>query len=113
MADGTWIPNTMSSAAAHFAAGYYENEYRQFRSSAGTVYIGIMGNTGTAYWTMIDNFRLYYYGPMKLTDWATGLEEVQISSEASTDTYYDLMGRQVTQPAKGIFIRNGKKVILR
>ncbi len=109
--DGSYVPNTMAGAAAYFAAGLYENEYRQYRSSAGTVRIGIMGSKGTTYWTIVDNFRLYYYGPMTLQDWETGLTEVQTEKPAS-EACFDLTGRRISQPGKGLFIKNGKKIII-
>ena len=34
------------------------------------------------------------------------------TENAQNDVYFDLMGRRVTTPNKGIYIRNGKKVIL-
>lgn len=113
MADGTFIPNTMASAAAHFEAGYYENEYRKYNTSAGSFYIGLQGSTNTSYWTIFDNFRLYYYGPVQLSDWVSGLEEVKLPETPAAQTYFDLLGRPVSQPSQGIFIKNGKKIILR
>jgi hypothetical protein len=46
--------------------------------------------------------------------------EVKVTAGTSVDTileetvtpYYDLMGRKVTKPVRGIYIKNGKKVIL-
>ena len=42
----------------------------------------------------------------------TGIVEVNRESAAS-DTWYDLQGRPVTQPGKGVYIRNGKKIIVK
>lgn len=30
---------------------------------------------------------------------------------AKDNSYYDLMGRRVASPQKGVYIRNGKKII--
>ena len=41
---------------------------------------------------------------------ATGISNVR--SNAESGAYYSLNGQRVENPSKGIFIRNGKKVIL-
>jgi hypothetical protein len=44
----------------------------------------------------------------------TGIGIVDNSREAITnDCYYDLQGRRVQQPANGLYIRNGKKILVR
>ena len=40
----------------------------------------------------------------------TGINSVR--SDAESGVYYSLNGQQVEKPTKGIYIRNGKKVIL-
>ncbi len=43
----------------------------------------------------------------------TGIDEVSIpSSQGSEDTFFDLSGRVVYRPHAGMYIRNGKKVVL-
>lgn len=42
----------------------------------------------------------------------TAIEEVE-SCETSSQSYYDLSGRLVQHPSKGIYIKNGKKVLLK
>ncbi len=50
---------------------------------------------------------------------STGIENIEISSDdamqpaAGDDAYYTLTGVRVTQPGKGIYIRNGKKYVFR
>ena len=41
---------------------------------------------------------------------ATGVSEVQ-SSEFKIQSYYDLSGRRIAEPTKGVYIQNGKKVV--
>jgi hypothetical protein len=36
-----------------------------------------------------------------------------VRKEQVLDTWYDLQGRQVSQPGKGIYIKNGKKVVIK
>ena len=42
----------------------------------------------------------------------TAIAEVE-SNEPSSQSYYDLSGRQVQRPGKGIYIRNGKKMLVK
>ncbi len=43
---------------------------------------------------------------------ATGIEKVQ-SSKSKVQGYYDLQGRKVAQPTKGLYIVNGKKIVIK
>lgn len=45
-------------------------------------------------------------------DETTGISEVE-SSKMTVDSYYDLSGRKVAQPTKGLYIVNGKKVVIK
>ena len=42
----------------------------------------------------------------------TGIEKVE-SSKSKVQSYYDLQGRQVTKPTKGLYIVNGRKVVIK
>jgi len=46
-------------------------------------------------------------------DDATGIDEVGSKREEVRSDYYDLQGRRVAQPTKGLYIVNGKKVIIK
>lgn len=47
-----------------------------------------------------------------VNDDVTGIDNVKV--ETSKDNIvYDLQGRRVSQPAKGIYIVNGKKVLVK
>ncbi len=46
-------------------------------------------------------------------DDATGIDEVSSKREEVRSDYYDLQGRRVAQPTKGLYIVNGKKVIIK
>jgi len=50
-----------------------------------------------------------YYGDI---DDVSGIEEVKAAKEQSP-YYYDLQGRRLINPTKGLYIHNGKKVIVR
>jgi len=43
---------------------------------------------------------------------ATGINSM-VNGQWSMDTWYDLQGRRVTKPTKGVFIRNGRKVVIK
>ena len=47
-----------------------------------------------------------------VVDAATGIENVKVETN-SDGVIYDLMGRKVVNPAQGIYIKNGKKFIVR
>ena len=43
----------------------------------------------------------------------TGIEDVETEGERVKDVYYDLSGRVVENPTKGMYIINGKKVLVK
>jgi len=43
---------------------------------------------------------------------ATGVKSIE-NGQLTNDSYYDLQGRRVAQPTKGLYIKNGKKVIMK
>lgn len=47
-----------------------------------------------------------------LDDETTGVKAIE-NSQLTVGTYYDLQGRKVAQPTKGLYIVNGKKVIIK
>ena len=47
-------------------------------------------------------------------DNTTGIEEMYDAREMMTDAWYDLQGRKIDQPTKkGLYIQNGKKIVIR
>ena len=53
---------------------------------------------------------------LKILTWeeyVTGIEEVTTSTSESKKVIYDLQGRRVQTPAKGLYIVNGKKVVIK
>lgn len=46
---------------------------------------------------------------------ATSIKAIDNGQPAtdSTEDYYDLSGRRVSKPTKGVFIQNGKKVVIK
>ena len=108
-----YIPNSMSSAQAWFGEGKYDNSVWVTTATAATLKFGIKSsnNAGGGWWVIFDNFRLYYYGSMT-KDEATALQPITPAG-TSGNVYYDLQGRRTTTPLKGIYIKDGKRVVVK
>ena len=63
---------------------------------------------GKAYMVISDLARDF----LAFDDETTGINAVQ-SSGLKADSYYNLAGQRVAQPTKGLYIVNGKKVIIK
>lgn len=115
-----YIPNTMASAAAYFKKGLYQNEVvMTTTTSGGNVKIGLRGTSSSSgYWTIFDNFHLYYYGTMS-ADMVTGIGNIQIADiENSLDNsifniHGQYMGTSLEGLPAGIYIVGGKKILKR
>ena len=46
-----------------------------------------------------------------LTDEETTIEEINANDNLNSNRIYDLSGREVTKPTRGIYIKDGKKMI--
>lgn len=112
-----YVPNNMQAAAAYFAKGLYDNSVKATMKVQGTLTIGIKGsNSGNSYWTIMDNFRLYYYGKEDVTGIAgVTVEKTQAKGKSGI---YTIGGQLVSKDAAeldalphGIYIVNGKKVV--
>ena len=44
---------------------------------------------------------------------ATGISEIKTMRNAGNEIFFDLQGRKVAQPSKGLYIVNGKKVVIK
>lgn len=117
MSDGTYVPNTMASAHAHFAAGRYDNAVEYYRAASGDLKVGLIAtkNNGSSYWSIFSNFRLYYLGALTREQIEENLATItEILSPVNHTTIYDLSGRYVgndieSLPA-GLYLQDGKKV---
>ena len=52
-------------------------------------------------------------GKLKVTDTPTGIGELRVIRELGEEGFYDLQGRKVSTPRKGLYIKNGKKIIIK
>lgn len=53
------------------------------------------------------------YGPTVTLNFVYGTSGINSTRVSKPDTYYDLMGRRVATPAKGLYIVNGRQVIIK
>lgn len=108
-----YAPNNMEAASKWFAKGWYENEVMATTTAAATMKLGIKATkSATAYWTCFDNFRLYFYGKHS-QEVITGISTIEDTTANAGQAVYDLSGRRVSKPSRGLYIRNGKKFIIR
>ena len=116
LTSGRYVPNDMQSADAYFKKGIYENRVvAAVTSDDGSLKVGVKSTSMPSnYWAIFDNFRLYYYGS-KSVDEVTAVPAIQHSEIITANSVYDLQGRKVSEPGirKGIYIVNGKKMIVR
>ena len=59
-------------------------------------------------WVVVDNFRIIYY-----KDDPTGIRDVIAAEPDRIGTLYNLQGVQVAQPVRGVYVRDGKKIIIK
>ena len=61
----------------------------------------------------IEKFKQYYQGTvLPLEEYTSGIDPMK--KDGTTDTVYDLRGRQLKSlPNKGVYIQNGKKVVVK
>ena len=64
---------------------------------------------GKAYLTIPNESRDF----IALGDDVTGIDEVRSKTDDGRGVYFDLQGRRVAQPTKGLYIVNGKKIIIK
>ncbi len=87
-------------------------------------YMLIKGNNGVGFYHWTDDIIPAYRGYlttsgegarvfMPIDATTTGIREVPGARDHRMDVYYDLNGRRIQQPSKGIYINNGKTIILK
>ena len=109
-----YAPDDMQAASAYFAKGYYENKVtNEVANDNGSLKVGIKcSGMNSSYWAIFDNFRLYFYGG-KGTGEVTAIQTLHQSPSTLQPAIYDLQGRKVKKPTKGLYIVDGKKVLIK
>ena len=109
------IPMYVNEAEAWFHAGFYKTPI-VFWHNGGPLFLGIYKESQATQedWVVVDNFRLSYYGKDTTVGDVSGVEDIQAPEQLSDGRIYNLMGVEVKNPtASGIYIRNGKKFIIK
>jgi hypothetical protein len=90
-------------------------------TETGSVYVLYNDGFTRAYKGSIPAHRAYLTlgsadGSARLMIWegeTTGVQEMEKCRNVENETFYNLNGQRVQQPAKGLYITNGKKVVIK
>ena len=104
---GTMVGKGTSSGGKYGAAwNDYTIEFTKSGDDAQPLQIQAKPSNSYSKELYLDNFRLYNINT------STGIQSVN-SQRATDSMFFDLQGRRIAKPTKGLYIRNGKKVILK
>ena len=109
-----YIPNDMAAAKQYLDLGYYLNEKTFEVGEDGIATVGIRKNEHiNGDWTIFTAWTLYYLGKTA----PDAIEDIEVSNETrqseESNSWYDLAGRRVLKPTKGIYIKTGRKVVVK
>lgn len=93
--NGKWVATNLNEEVA--VSRGWRNEFE----------LSVSPNKWPANVNMSEREKLYIYFNENAAD---GIKDVE--KDTKQDIYYDLRGHRIISPQKGIYIRNGKKVIL-
>jgi hypothetical protein len=100
-------PDNTGQAIAKFNEGKYMNEVYTYVGADGTLTLTVCKPSHVGgNWIVFNNFTLTRYA-----EESTGIEKSEIINHKS-EIIYDLQGRRVEKATKGIYIVNGKKVVI-
>ena len=101
-------PDNTGQAIAKFNEGKYMNEVYTYVGADGTLTLTVCKPSHVGgNWIVFNNFTLTRYA-----EGDTGIAPSTLNPQPSTEVY-DLHGRRVLNPTKGIYIVNGKKVVIK
>lgn len=116
------VPNSPVQAANYFKSGLYKVFTVIEKTDDNDLPIGVMKEEKSADgdWIVADNFRIRYYGNAttkeEVKSSLTGIDEIVVepSARPEDNRIFNLQGIEVSNPtAPGLYIRNGKKFIVR
>ncbi len=92
-----------------YGGGWVDNaiEFDKADAADMTLRLEFTGSANYQQW-FFDNLRLY-----KIDKTPTAIQSVKATSSALDGTYYNLSGQRVERPTKGLYIINGRKVIVK
>ncbi len=111
-----YVPNTMESAGGYFSMDLYLNEIDVYVAEGENLTIGLVlnGNVVDYNWCVWDNFTIAYLGNDEAP---TAVESITAEEEATSLAgaagIYDLSGRRVAKAQKGVYLIDGKKVLVK
>ena len=98
----------ISATGGLFGRGWEQTSIEFELEGENTVSIGVRGVTSAIYnWMSFSDFRL-----VKFEKSSTGIAET-VGARKESGTTYDLQGRRVVQPTKGLYIVDGRKQIVK
>lgn len=104
------VPNDRTALAEYFAMGLYQNEIQCEVGKDGTLTFGLKKTEHEGGdWCPFDNFQLLYLG----TTMPTGVECIKPVADTKSADIYDLQGRKLQKPGKGLYIKAGKVFIMK
>ncbi len=123
---GVTIDNTMNNA--DFTGGTFKGTYSPIVWNTENKSILFVGENNTLYYpksgAFVNACRAYFdLGSasarefvMNFDDQTTGISDalrLNDKGQMTNDNFYDLQGRKIENPTKGLYIHNGKKVIIK
>ena len=106
------FPTMPQSATEYFETGYYKTTVRVTVGEDGILTLGVKKDTREQMgdWVVFDNFRLTYFNAEGVV---TGIVDTTSHLSPLTTGYYNLQGQKMKNPTKGLYIVNGKKVVVK
>ena len=106
------FPTMPQSAIEYFETGYYKTTVRVTVGEDGILTLGVKKDTREQMgdWVVFDNFRLTYFNAEGVV---TGIVDTTSHLSPLTTGYYNLQGQKMKNPTKGLYIVNGKKVVVK
>lgn len=119
-ADGEYyvgeFPYWCSQACEYFALGLYKNQVLIEVVSNGELEIGVTKDHEQLHdWVVVDNFRLTYFGTQKPSpDAIESVRDDMATTTNATERIYNLQGVEMQGTlSRGLYIKNGKKVVVK
>lgn len=102
-------PDNVSTANNAFQAGYYQQSMEFTLDETADLRIGLRNFTPTVLdWACVDNFSLIY-----MKDDGTGIRSVDNDKwSMGKRAIYNMAGQRVNKAQKGVYILNGRKIVI-
>jgi len=108
-----YIPNNMEAANAYIGYGYYSDNKCQFQvTEDGKAVIGVRKDQHIeGDWTIFTNWQLFYLGKTQPDAVESLIADENVASRKAA--IYNLAGQRVAKAQKGIYVVNGRKVVVK